>query len=161
MTLRKAASGLLGAARKAVLRAAGMRPPLISLVKTTLFGMVFTALGLGAFSAWVEYSCLKVEDRAAALVAERLSNDARIYEAQLGALRRSDEQIIQKGAKPSSVFRMDEAALRGLGPEDLALPEEHPLVRAKAQQLRLGRDVSAFRLVELPSDNKKGGRKAR
>jgi len=160
VTFRKAALGVLGAARKAVLRAAGMRPPLLSLLETALFGMVFTALGLGAFSVWVEYSCAKVEDRAAALVSERLTNDARIYEAQLGALRRSDEQIIQKGAGPSSVLRLDEAALRGLGPEDLALPEEHPLVRAKAQQLRLGRDVSAFRLVALPSE-KRGGRKAR
>ncbi len=160
MTFRKAAGSALEAWRKALMRAAGMRPPFITLLSTTLFGMVFTALGLGAFSVWVGYSYSKVEDKAAALVSERLQNDARIYEAQLGALRKSDEQIIPRGAAPSRILKLDEASLRGLGPADLALPEEHPLVRAKAQELRVGRDISAFRLVALPEE-KKAARKAR
>ncbi|MGN0908626.1 MAG: hypothetical protein ACI4NA_03325, partial [Succinivibrio sp.] len=79
MTLRAAALAALGALRKALMRTAGMRPPLLSLWKTALFGMVFAAAGLGAFALWAGQAAVKVEDRAAALVAERLGNDARIY----------------------------------------------------------------------------------
>jgi hypothetical protein len=147
---RSAAASALGAFRKAVLRAAGMRPSSSSLLGTALFGMVFTAIGLGAFAAWADIASRGIEDQAAKLVAKRLANDARIYEAQLGALRRSDEQIIPRGAAPSKAFRPEPASMRGIGPEDLALKEDHPLARVKAQELRLGRDVSAFRLVAVP-----------
>lgn len=156
MNLKRIAHHVALPLRKAVLRTAGMRPPFISLLRTALFGMVFTAIGLGAFFTFADINAVRIADRAAELVAKRLVNDTMIYESQLGALKNQNNLIIPKDAKPSEIIVFDDESMRDLGSMDLSLSEEHSLERVKPQELLLETDISAFRLKALsPSPSEK------
>lgn len=156
MSLKRLARHVALSLRKAVLRTAGMRPPFISLLRTALFGMVFTAIGLGAFFTFADIKAVRIADQAADLVAKRLVNDTRIHESQLGALKNKNNLIIPKDAKPSEIIVFDDETMRDLGSMDLALSEEHSLERVKPQELFLETDISAFRFKALgPSPSKK------